>query len=331
MSKLIISMTLIVFTLNAYGYTPTLNSLLRNGNNVEIEKNTIQANLYIVEIDPESNVELKDDSGHRKREFLKLLFINSVKNPPLMTQINYKGGILSPGTVANYVSARASEMQIFSMGNENVDAEMFYAVMSMLVNNSGNLLVNFLKKHADDIKHNTEMINEDKLNLLVSYKNYLLEQRHTRDEEEEKIENPMAPTEEEKSAIVKDISKQTFFKKDNLVKRVKVEDEFYWTVDTKNLYIKFDFTHRIREFRLKTELGSLEFVFGKFIDFGNKIEFPEFIWFKNLSGRKYLVKAKKLLLYGQNMDDYKKLMSRYQEHIERNKINDLENKPSFLL
>ena len=89
-----------------------------------------------------------------------------------------------------------------------------------------------------------------------------------------------------------------FLRKDELISRVKKNDHFVWAVREPNLIINFDENHRIKDLAIKTNLGKLQYVFGKFLVFGQSFEFPEFIWFTDLEGRKYEIRANQIKFFG---------------------------------
>ncbi len=332
MQKVFIVFVTIIFSQSIFAYIPTLDSLLRNGNNIDIGKNTVQANLRVVEIDPSNNQVVKSSEGLIERYGLKLLLINENENKPKLTQVNYKGGVFNSDALVNLYYNNVDDYRLFSENNENVDGEVFYSVLLMLLNNDSKHLIRTLKKHVDGIKANSELINEDKFKHLLDYKNYLVATKELKDTEEaEEIENPMRPKDEDKVAEVKELKKTNFLKRDELVKRIKVEDDFSWVVDEKNLYIKFTDDHRITEMRLKTGMGELEFTFGKFKVYGAKMEFPEFIWFRDLTGKKYLIKPERVTMFSDTLQLHSKRLKRYQEHADTNKIVAPPQKPSFIL
>ena len=51
------------YSVVCWGYFPTLDSLLRNGSNVDIGKDTVVANLMVREINPELNEKIELGKG----------------------------------------------------------------------------------------------------------------------------------------------------------------------------------------------------------------------------------------------------------------------------
>ena len=310
------------------GYTPTLESLLRNGNNTDIGMNTVYANLSVIEVDPESNTALKDLEGNISKKFLKLLIYNEREESPVLVQLNYNDGGLSANLMAKYFQRSFTTSKSLGVLDEQVDANFFYSLMGMLLNNKSSFLIDFLKGNHQFVKNNNDLINNKKLRLLSEYKRYLIAKK---DDEELELENPFKPTDEEKVSEVKEVQAASFLEKDNIVKKVKVEDDFFWLVEHEGLYLKFGSDHRIIELRVQTRLGKLEAVFGKFIPRESKLEFQEFIWFKDGTGKKYEIKATKFSMFKDNKDMLNKRIKRYQKTIEKNEITDFSLFPNFIL
>lgn len=313
--------------LKAFSYTPSFDSLLRNGNNVDIGTNTVIANLTIQEIDPENNQPIKNEDIIT-RETLKLLILNEKEDYPKLCQINYKGGVMSDASLVNYEQRSFRRVSEVIRNDENVDGQFFYAALSMLLNNDSAMLIEYLKKHNSNVKKNSELVNKEKFSLLRKYKNYLIE---SKDEEKEGLENPLKPISEDKQARVEEIKKENFLNNDRLVKKIKLEDDFYWIVDNNGLYARFGNDHRLKELRVKTALGDIELVLGKFVLHGSQIEFPEFIWFKSVTGKKYEIKGTRVSMFQDSKENHIKRLKRYSKAAEENNIVKSETKPDFIL
>jgi len=324
-------MTLMIVSVNTFAYTPTLESLLRNGNNIDISNNTVVANLTISEIDPQNNLPFKVSSELANKQVLKLIVVNEKEDAPTLTQVNYKGGVISNNTIVGYSEKSFKALTTFMPNNENPDAEIFYATLSMLLNNHGDMLIEVLRKHNANIQTNTILVDKEKLKLLSSYKRYLVNMKDVGKDSVVEFENPLKPLEEEKQEKVSQINKKAFLSLDPLVKKQKIDDEFFWVVENQNIYLKFDNEHRFKEMTLKLENGDVEIILGKFVIHGNQIEFPEFFWIKDQSGRKFEIKAQRLIMFSDNRDQHNKRLKKYRESAEKNKITEPLVKPSFVL
>ncbi len=318
------------YSVVCWGYFPTLDSLLRNGSNVDIGKDTVVANLMVREINPELNTPMIKESGVVNKYAMKILIVNERESNPLITHLKYKGGVISRSTLVSFENKNLKLIPRFFPSGENIDGELFYALLGMLLNNESRLLIHQLKRLNAKVKYNTELVNAQKLSLLNSYKKYLM-QLKDQNEEDSDLENPLYPEGEAAKKRVKEVREANFLKRDPLVSRIKVENDFYWEVVGENIYMKFNTNHQIKDIRLETTLGTMELTFGKFVNFGSQMKFPEFIWFTTTSGRKYEIKAERVSKFKDSLAAHSSRLKRYEGYVKENNIVDDEVKLPFLL
>jgi hypothetical protein len=324
MKKLLAIITLIIST-NIIAYTPTLDSLLRNGNNPEIGNSSVVANLYIKELkEGVADQELVTNS------VVKFVIFNENEERPKLIQVDYAGGKVSSNLVIDYKLRDFSRLSSITKNSEEIETQVFYSLMSSLLNNNSNHFLELFNSNSINVKSNIELLNEDKVKLLGQYRNYL---KIIKESEEPPVdlENPLKPTDVEAKEKVAEVLSQSFLKKDILVKRVKEHNEFYWIVENDNLYIKFDKDHRLKTMKLITDMGNIEVICGRFVILGSQLEFPEFIWLKDLSGKKYEITARSLKLFSDSKENHHKRLKRYKKLREENNISESIIKPNFLL
>lgn len=310
---------------NSFSYAPTLDSLLRNGNNQDIGKNTVVANLYIREVAQDSNDDVKATTA------LKMVIFNENEIKPKLIQVDYAGGKVSSKLLIDVDVIDYSTLRSVKNEKAQTESEVFYALMSSLLNNNSNQLLELFEKNNVDIKRNKNLVNEEKSGLLTRYKRYLKEVKESTQEQSIDLANPLKPDDEDEKLRVEEILAKPYLKEDLLVKRVKEQNDFYWIVENEKLYIKFDKDHRLKLMKLITDEGSIEVICSRFVIQGSKLEFPEFIWIKDLSGRKYEITAKSLRMFSDNRDNQRKRIIRYQKSKAENEISDVTIKPDFLL
>jgi hypothetical protein len=325
MTKTILSIFILALSTNIFAYTPTLDSLLRNGNNSEIGNNSVVANLYIKEIK-----EGVIDKELINNSVVKFVVFNENEDRPKLLQVDYAGGKVSSNLVIDYKVRDFSRLSKIANNNEKIETQVFYSLMSSLLNNNSRHFLELFTKNNIEVKRNVELLNTDKVSLLGKYRNYLKTLKES-DDIPVDLENPLKPTELEDKEKVAEILKQSFLKKDILVKRIKEHNEFYWVVESENLYLKFDKDHRLKMLRLITDMGNIEVICGRFVILGSQLEFPEFIWFKGLSGRKFEITVRSLKFFKDSKENHNKRLKKYNKLKEENNISENENKPSFLL
>ncbi|MBD66896.1 MAG: hypothetical protein CME62_16965 [Halobacteriovoraceae bacterium] len=276
----------LLFCLTTNAYVPTLDSLLRNGNNVDVANNTIIVNLKI-------------QSEKTNEKSFRLQVFNEREDYPKLVQLQYDQGKFSSKYLYDIKVVPFHSLDALSKNKEKIEQRFFFAIMRMLMTNSGDLLIELFREHGINVPTNQQLINKDKLNLLNDYKRYLAKVKSDSSLRDE-LNNPMQPKDSEQEQKVDEIMAEPFLKSDGLVKRVKSGDFFNWVVHTENLFIRFDNTHRITDLSLKTSAGELKASFGRFVLVGGSIEFPESIEFSLPNGETYFVKSYKGMIISDN-------------------------------
>ena len=318
------------FVLNlstVYGYVPTVDSLLRNGNNAEIGQNTVVAKLNILE-----EKQASSESEEVINTNLKMIIYNENEKRPRLMQIQYAGNSYSNSMVKDYKIAPFHDLEKLFPSEGNLEKEVFYALMASLVNNNSSLLLDVFKRLNIPVSSNKELVNEDKGKLLAAYRDYLKKLSEQEDgNTEEELINPLRSEDEEERKRIKEIMAGSYFKQDFLVSRKKEQNEFFWIVENEKLFMKFDSDHRMKMIKLITDLGVIEIICSRFVVVGSQLEFPEFIWFKDLSGKKFKISAKSIRLIKDSKENYYKRVQKYKKLKEANNITNNELKPEFVM
>lgn len=303
----------IIISFNCFSYTPTLDSLLRNGNNSEIATKSVVANIKIKEISPTNqNEELTGETA------LKYVIYNENEQRPQMVELEYAGGNITSSMLMGFKYINIKDLKSINIPSNKIESQVYYSLLVMLLNNNSRPLIDFLQSQNIKVLDNRNLINENKIRLISAYKRYLQE---SKDDESNVRENPLKPEDPKDLEKVNEVMSESFLRQDQLVKRVKDKNEFYWVAQSDNLFIKFNKDHRMKIFRLLTDLGTIEVTLGRFVVMGSQQEFPEFIWFKTLSGKKYEIRATKYSSFKDNKDSHRNRLKRYSKYKEQNKVS----------
>ncbi len=326
--KLFICLWLLVMSSSVLPYKPTFESLLRNGNNINIGKNTVLANLTISEIDPISNQKRTSEEGIINNSFVKYVIFNENERYPEMTQLEFSANSFRTNMMKRKSVYRFTSFKSLGLNNEQIEAKLYYSLMNMLLVNKSSMFMDLLKSIDPNVRTNKELINQEKLALLRSYKTYLIA---IKNDKESNLENPLKPSAEDKKEKAKSVYNDVLLKNDNLVKRQKVGDDFFYLVDSDKIKVKLDADHNLLEMTLETNLGKLSIVLGSFLKMGSGLSFPEYIWITDLSGKKFEIKMEKFSMFPDNQNAHRNRLKKYQKSIETNNITDEAIRPNFLL
>ena len=149
----------------------------------------------------------------------------------------------------------------------------------------------------------------------------------------EELQNPLKPDSEEGKLNVKEALRSTFLINDGLVKRVREKNKFYWDLVSPFVYARFDGeNHKLKKVVLTTEQGKIEIDCYNYILFNGKLEFPEIIYFKDLSGQMYEIKMSKMYSIKDAPGAFNKRLRNYEKTLNKNPEKNSEIiKPSFML
>lgn len=302
-------------SLQVFAGTPTLESLLRNGNNPEIGNNTIIANIKIKQL---TTVEGVIETGEIvNQQAIKYLVNNEREEMPLLYQLEYSAGRIENKSLYSLKTIKFNKLKRVSHNKEKLEQRVYHSLMAILLRNDASLMVEFLREQGIEVKKNKELINRGKAKLLQDYKHYLRGVK----EEIADLKNPLKPEEDEKKKKVKETMKANFIKNDNLVSLRKSGDKFNWVVESEKLFVSFTHEHKIEEMIITTMAGKIEINLGRFLLQGSSLQFPEFINITVPNGSKFQIKLVSLKLIKDTPERFAKRIKNYEKAIKENLIN----------
>lgn len=319
----------IINTFNyAFGYSPSVESLFRNASNEEVGEKTVIANL-IFEKKLNENENLQSSNQVSNKFYTKIIFGNFDKNTKKFIQLNFIKDSFALDDIAKVVYRNNANVNNLGLTGENIEGQLVYSVLSSLLNNNGRWLVSTLNKIGSDVKLNNALVNEQKIELLKKYQNYL--NRVSKDDSSDEA-NPLQDTNPEIQSEINQILKQPFYFKSLKVVQFKEKNKFYWQIDDQIFNARFEHESRqIKYLKVKTTLGEMEFYFKDFILHNSKNLFPKEILIKDFTGNEYSVTLAKLLVIEDNSDQFRTRIDKYDENVKKNPPVILTNKPSFML
>lgn len=330
MNKHILSLFLL-FSLGAHAYVPTIESLLRNGGNQDIGKNTAVGVLNIERMITAEETEL---DNRPLKNAVKILFGNEDFPHQSFIQLEYKDGIVSNSTMNNILYKRNVSLEKLHLKNtNNIEASIFYALLSSLLTNRSKMFMELFSILDPSIKSNADLVNREQQSLLMKYKYYLTKLATASDDEKVNLINPLKPEDEEIRLKIKEILRSTYLINDGLVKRVRVKNKFYWDLVSPFIYARFDGeNHKLKKMVITTEHGKIEIDCYNYLLFNGKLEFPEIIYFKDLSGQMYEIRMFKMYSIKDQVGAFLKRLKNYEKILSNNpEKNSKIIKPIFLL
>jgi hypothetical protein len=277
---------------------PTEEGLLKNLNNAGIPGNLITIKSMIT-----SNA-VGPGSDLAKSDYYK--FIISLENPNAISllQVAYSNGqmlnsqIRDVKYIPNMMDAIKKE--------KTPEKGMFYSLFLMLATNRSEGAVLFLEKSGIQVIRNKNILNEEKMKLLRSYKSYLATTKGKGD-----ATSPLNPTDPQNKAKIVELFRSNTFQRARNIELVKRENEFVWKVDWKN--ITGYFSNEERRFRLmeySTGENVIKAEASEYVLFNGTNELPKYITIKDAKGE---ISKIQILSLDTKINTDKKLSERYEE------------------
>lgn len=311
-----------------YAYTPTVESLFRNGNNIDIGSNTIIANLKIrKKSKPADSLETNSMmSVGFPEQLVKFYISNENEKEPKLVQVNFSGTHVKDEEITSVIYRPNYELGKMGFHDENILGKMFYSIMSSVLNNDGKMLVLFLQEQGVPVKLNADLINREKLHLLKRYSEYL-----KLSETDENLKNPLKSDDSEKQAEIDNLMRSPFYHPSPFVTKVRDGDEFNWLIKSSNFEAKVsDETRQIKYIKFNSSYGELKFLFDSYLISGSNFEVPKRITVFDGNRDVFEVEITRIQVVDDKNGSYER---RFKEFLESKNRNNLQRpvKPSFLL
>lgn len=289
---------LIILSLPINAAVPTEEGLLKNLNNAGIPGNLITIKAMV------NNAASGAESENLKSDFVK--FVISLENPNVVSlfQVAYSNSQMLNSQIKSvkYFPDLLSAIR----REKSPEKGMFYAILMMLSTNRSMGVEAFLEKNGTKIVRNKDILNEDKMKLLRSYRTYLANSKGKGD-----ANSPLNPADPQNKAKVIELFRSNTFLRSKNIELVKIENEFLWKVDWKS--VKAYFTNEERRFRMMEQTlndGTVRIEARDYLLFNVTNELPKFITFKDSKGQ---TSKMQILSLDTKNNNEKKLPERYEE------------------
>lgn len=255
---LVLCFLLIFTTSNAA--IPTEEGLLRNVNNPNPAGKVVTIKMVI------------------KNEYYKIVFLLDKPNSISMAQATYGDSQMQSAQLRDikYIQDLPA-----SLAKEtNPEKSLFYGTLLMLATNQSIGMEIFLAKNGVKIPKNKHMMNEEKMELLKSYRTYLLNNKRKGD-----IDSPLNPTNPAEKAKAIALFKSNSYDSSKNIELIKIGSQFLWKANWKNLQGFFtNEERRLKRFEYKNQDNDFSLETSEYNSFNGHNELPKFIEMTNDKG-----------------------------------------------
>lgn len=315
MINLIYKIIIFLSLTSSYASVPTVEGLLRNPSNGDVVQKTAVIRLSI-ERKPEAIISEVDNVGFadKKSHYVKYIFDTNLRTRVRAIQAVYKTKEMKAGDL---VSVRYFN----NIADEKIRREkrLFLAVLSSLILNRSEELMNYLKGISKDVMYNKENLDTAKKNLLSSYKRYLVDKKENSETERT---NPLKPELLEEKEKVDEIMRRPLFVKSGATKLKKKNNDFYWEVILDNFQGEFENESlKVRKMEFNNLSSIDQFTFENYLLIDGIHSFPKRINMTILD-QKYQVEVLRMIHIESKNKSINNRMSEYNKKLSSNDIKD---------
>jgi hypothetical protein len=296
----ILAALLFLFTFAAMAAVPTEEGLLKNLNNAGIPGNLITIKAMV----QGSTLGNVTEGDANKADFYK--FVLSLENPNAISllQVDYSNSQMLGSQIKDvkYIPDLLTAIK----REKSIDRGMFYSVLMMLATNRSQGVETFLEKSGIQVVKNKNVLNEEKMKLLRSYRTYLANNKGKGE-----ANSPLNPPDPQNKAKVIELFRANTFERSKNIELVKQDNEFMWKVDWKSVQAYFtNEERRLRKMEYVNGDLSTKLEANDYILFNGTNELPKFITFKDSKGQ---ISKLQILGLDTKTNREKKLSERYEE------------------
>lgn len=300
-----------MIAVNAYAYIPSVQSLLRNSPNKDLEENSILANIKITKLDKKNIEELIEDTSIEN--IFSYRFYNQNGRFTKFTQKNYIGNSVNSQALSSIHYIK--NLNLNAIGASNIDKDFYYSILGIFLLNDEAMFVDFLKKRGITIPSNSQIRNSAQISILNEYIKKL-------ESEEENVSLvPQDLSEEEKSQRLQVLG-ESFLRPDGVLKRVKENNNLKYKYTTENLNLEFSAqSHEILFIEVKTSGETLKLTARDYEELSNGFRFPKFLKIDLGEKYSYKISLEKLILYDDNGSKFTRALEKGVKELEASTSN----------
>jgi hypothetical protein len=305
-----------LLTINtAFAYTPTVESLFRHGSNPEVTTNALSLSFSV-----------KDLGNAEIAQFYKVFFDVFDQQTLKVSQTTYNSDSFSEGSLLKKVYH--SQLSAVNFKNQPVDKGLFYSLLHSIILNDGAFMVDYLKLSGVPVKHNSELLNDEKIALMKEYRNYLVAINNDRSLKKT-LHSPLKPESDQGQERANRLMNEPMYKDTEQVKLSSYEGKPAWLAQATGFEAYFSYEERRPlKIRLKTSTGEIEIQCLDYWRPDAAHAIPKKMIIKTSKGEMFQVETLSLRYYNEKEDDLVKRLRHWDEILRTPK--EVVLRPDFL-
>ena len=304
---------LFVASTYAHSYYPTVESLFRNGSNPEITQNAVVLNLKITPVNPLAE---KGEEAQGSSTWVKLIYHVGNGGRVKLSQLVYKSKNMTDSQAYNKIFISEFSPNVFENSPEMGDRGLFYSLLNSLLLNDGYYMTQFLKSRGVNVSSNSELLNQEKKQLLDKHKSWLIRTKGGRQDEGE--ESPLSPITSLEKERVSQIMSQPMYASTGQVDLVRFDSEASWNIksETFEAWIS-DANREIKQLNLRYSTGETVITARDYIKFNGVNPIPRLIVLKNSKDQYYYIEPILLRYFNESGQELVNRLKRYEKDVKQ--------------
>ena len=320
-------MPLILFLLSSISLAaiPTVEGLFRNGNSKTVTGNiALFTSMVLVSEDESllkksiagslSTEEFKNAGGH----YMKFIFFKENERKINVLQVVYDSVSMNDSAISGvyFIPDLMKEMR----KDQRASRSLFYSLMMMYGFNNSSGVRSVFKKYSEDFKANSEIMNQEKLKLYNTYRNYLRVLKKNNELKNELI-SPLRPKGIKEQKRINRLISTSMYKDTGHVSLIRDQNRFLWEVKMKNTRAVFSTEdHRLQWLFLNSPNGHVEVKTGDYFSFGGH-DLPRALFIKDEVFKNFYLRILKARYYEKLRKTLPELTNDYMKKFKLRKID----------
>lgn len=319
----------LLFTSAAYAYVPTVESLFRFGSNPDVTTNGVSISLVVRKLnlaEEESESTVKDK---KVEEYYKIYLTKTGGDTLKVAQARFGDASFSESSLNHKIYYPNFTPHTLKPTVEQMEKGLFYSLLHSIIFNNGSQLVSYLKDLGVPVKHNSELINREKIDYLASYKRYLVTIGQNRAAKKTEV-NPLRPEDTAARERAESVMNESMYVDTNQVKLGRDDGVMAWMVTAGAFESVVSYQERsVQKFKFKSAAGELSILCKDYWLANGTHFFPKYFQIKDFSGENFQVEVVEFSHYNEKEDDLVRRSKRWDQILKGK--GSTEPRPEFLL
>ena len=321
------------FSFQSFAYIPTVESLFRHGSNPDVTANGVSITFMVKRVEAsDKNSENSDVSllaENKKEDFYKLFFTRVNNDLMKVAQTRYANNTFSEASLMEKIYYPSFTNFTIKATPEESEKGLFHAMLRSMIFNDGEFLVSYLNALGAPVKLNNEILNRSKIELLASYKQYLVALNKDRTARKTEV-NPLKPEDPTAREREEVIMAEPMYVDMNQVKLSRENDQMAWLITAGPFEAVVSYKNRdIQKIKFKSQNGELEMICKDHWLANGTHSLPRFIMIKDFKGENYHVEILNLRHYLEKEIDIINRLKKWDSLLKGKE--SLDPKPAFVL